>query len=167
MNYLFDGKPIYQWSDNMMKKLLIRLAVVSLSASLCACSSNGSSQENEDHGRMASAYNKSLAGNGGREPFGPTYAASGRPIGGSFTSSMDSVDRTKMSRALDKPVGNSTSWTNANTGITYTISPTKKVVINNNPYCREYNASAKSGNRERSYSGSACVGSDSNWQAVR
>ena len=92
---------------------------------------------------------------------------SGAPVGGSIEKSMDENDRTKLWHALDNAVGKPTHWVNSNTNIDYTAVPTEKVVIGGNPYCRKYTVSAiRNGNKEE-MNGTACVGDDSNWKAVK
>jgi surface antigen len=94
---------------------------------------------------------------------GTPTAASGERIG---LGSMDSSDKSKMSHALDKPLGKSTHWVNESTGVAYTVVPTGKVSINGNPYCRRYTTTSEKGDRKRENSGTACVGSDSNWESI-
>lgn len=92
--------------------------------------------------------------------------APGGSVGGSLSNSMDEFDKTKMFHALDKPLGKASEWTNQSTNIHYTVVPTEKVEINGNPFCRRYNVTAQRGGNSRQFSGTACVGADSNWQTV-
>lgn len=87
-------------------------------------------------------------------------------IGGSIEKSMDQDDKVKLSRALDKAPGKTTSWENGLTGITYSVTPTKKIVINDNPFCREYHTTATKGGQTKEITGTACVAADGNWHTI-
>lgn len=87
-------------------------------------------------------------------------------VGGHIALAMDSIDKSKLSHALDNPLGKSTTWTNQQTGTTFTVTPTQKVVLNENPFCRRYTVLAVKGDQTKQTQGTACVSSDSSWQAV-
>lgn len=91
----------------------------------------------------------------------------GALMGGSIGQSMDEIDRTKMSHALDKSPGKSTDWVNANTGTHYSITPLQKVSVQGNPYCRTYQAQAERGDNKQSFTGTACVATDGSWSEAR
>jgi len=89
--------------------------------------------------------------------------AGGAPI---TTASMNESDKSSMSHALDAPLGKSVQWTNTVTGFSYTVTPIKKIVIQENPFCREYGlVTVKDGDRE-AIRGTACVMKDGNWHKV-
>ena|SRR3990167_7749230 len=90
----------------------------------------------------------------------------GAPVGGSMENAMDNIDKTKMFRALDNPPGKVTQWVNANTGITYTVTPIRKTTVNGNRFCRQYRITMHSINKDNEIEGTACVASDGNWEAV-
>lgn len=80
--------------------------------------------------------------------------------------SMNANDQSRMSHGLDAALGKSDSWSNASTGYSYTVTPIKKVLINGNPFCREYGlVIVNNGNRE-AIRGTACVMTDGNWHRV-
>ncbi len=87
--------------------------------------------------------------------------------GGSIAApSMNDSDKSQMAHALDAPLGKSVQWTNGGTGYSYTVTPVRKVVINQNPFCREYGlVIVKDGNRE-AVRATACVTTDGNWHRV-
>ena len=91
---------------------------------------------------------------------------SGGDVGGSAVSSMDEIDRNKMFHALDNPPGKSTSWRNGNTGITYTVTPTKKVNVGGNQFCREYQVSKEVNSNVQNSTGTACVDKEGTWRSV-
>lgn len=80
--------------------------------------------------------------------------------------SMDELDKSKMSHALDSPPGKSTHWQNGATGIDYTVTPIKKIVVNGNPFCRQYQVLIQKGEYKRDMTGNACVTTDGTWHTV-
>lgn len=93
--------------------------------------------------------------------------AANEQIGGHLVLAMDTIDRSRLSHALDSPIGKPTTWTNKQSGTTYTVTPTEKVVLNENPYCRRYTVVTIRGSRTKTTTGTACVGNDSSWRSVR
>lgn len=87
-------------------------------------------------------------------------------VSGDVGGRMDAIDRSKLSHALDRPIGKATSWTNANTGVTYTVVPVRKVTVNGNSFCRQYEVRASRGESQKNLDGTACVASDGQWQSV-
>lgn len=96
-------------------------------------------------------------------PGGLTEATSNAPVGGSAENSMDEIDKSKLSRALDGGLGKATSWENANTGTTYTVVPTAKLTIGGNPFCRKYTVTKEKGTNKNEVNGTACVSTDGAW----
>jgi len=84
----------------------------------------------------------------------------------SIEKSMDTNDKVKMSKALDKAPGKTTEWTNEQTAITYTVTPIKKVVLNNNPFCREYETQISRRGNMNTVRGTACIAEDGNWHTI-
>lgn len=80
--------------------------------------------------------------------------------------SMDELDKSKMSHALDGAPGKATTWQNASSGITYTVTPTRKVVISGNPFCREYQVKIARGSNSRDVTATACVTTDGSWHTI-
>lgn len=135
-----------------MKKILFPFFIICIGANLVSCSN----VSNELFAPIQSMMKTT------KEPSKTTE----EHVGGSIGKGMDSVDKDKLSHALDKPLGKSTQWTNGVSGITYTVTPTKKVEINNNPFCREYSLKEEKGGKSRETNGTACVDANSNWAAV-
>ena len=156
-----------------MKTTAIRLLTLGAVIGLTACSSitsfyNGSEPPAPITNPTAEQLNSStiLDPNGNPIPVQPV-ATTGESLGGNVERSMDNNDRIKMSRALDKAPGGSTTWVNRATGISYTVTPVKKVVLNGNPYCRTYSMSATRGGQASNAGGTACIGQSGNWESVR
>ena len=97
-----------------MKKSMMKLIVIFAALSLSACAMNPFNS------------NKSSAGNSGTRLETATLSNSSEPVGGNIANDMDAADKSKLSRALDSAPGKVTTWNNPNTGITYTVIPTKK-----------------------------------------
>lgn len=88
------------------------------------------------------------------------------PLAGNIEGSMNSVDKSKLTHALDNGIGKPTHWVNPTTGIAYTVVPTKKMTIGDNPYCRQYTVTAEKDGASKDKTGTACVASDSSWRTV-
>lgn len=91
----------------------------------------------------------------------------GSMIGRQIGQSMDDVDRMRTAQALnDNRTGQSTSWTNPDTGETYTVTPTQTFEESGGP-CREFELDATVGGEPgQSVSGTACLQSDGSWKVV-
>lgn len=97
---------------------------------------------------------------------GAGMSSNGALVDGSVEKMMDSEDKVKLSRALDGAPGKSTSWDNYSTGYTYQVTPTKKITVDKNPFCREYSLIVSKGGSQRDVTGKACITSDGNWHTV-
>lgn len=153
-----------------MKKLILRTAAIIVTvSSMMACSDmsnmphfgmSGSSQTEKakNTGMMARTIDQS----GKATPVAVTMTG-GEEIG---LKSMNATDRNKMSRALDSATGKSTHWKNEATGMEFTVTPVKKIVINDNPFCREYTVLVVRGDRQKQVHGRACVTTDGSWHTI-
>lgn len=132
-------------------KVVSRVVLLCLSVILTACTMGPMG------GASDAASGQSVLGAG---------TVPGNPIGGSVAQSMDSFDRVKLNRALDKAPGTATNWVNENTGSSYSVTPIQKLTVNGNPLCRRYQViSVRAGNRQQT-TGTACVASDGAWSEV-
>lgn len=135
---------------------------------LTACSSDFLSAKNKTTGYPSVSSPSAGESTDGLNPVANVKSSGentgGGNIGGSIVNTMDGNDKVKLSRALDNAPGKSTQWKNSITGNNYTVTPTRKVNINNNPYCRTYQINAIVNNKEQSYSGTACISSQGSWQ---
>ncbi|RDI43352.1 RT0821/Lpp0805 family surface protein [Aquicella lusitana] len=144
-----------------MKPSSLKFALLFAAVTLTACSINPLYQpSSEDRATQAERAQAMTA-----DDQMPETASDGA-VGGSLETAMDVLDKTKMTRALDKPLGKSTEWENVSTGIRYTVVPTQKLTLNGNPFCRKYTITAAKGEKKRELQGTACVGDDGNWKAV-
>lgn len=156
------------WRSNM--KLLLNLIFILTSMNLTACTQNQYAKQYNFHHYTAPKVKNNTAID--PEPMadasGTMLAYNRRYSDDVGRYSMDSSDKSKLSHALDNPLGKSTTWTNENSGITYTVVPTKKVTISGNPFCREYTLTENRSGRTRESYGTACVDTKSSkWQSAR
>lgn len=141
-----------------MNKVVMQLTLLVASFGLAACSNNSFFEGSSKSQRADNA----MQGTGAT-----TQMASGQAVGGNISRTMDENDKSKLSHALDKPLGKPTQWVNQNTGTTYTVVPTEKLAINGNPYCRKYTLTALRGGNTHEVNGTACVAaSNSNWESI-
>lgn len=93
--------------------------------------------------------------------------ASDAPLStGNLARAMDANDKMKMSTALDKAIGKSTHWFNSRTNVGYTVTPVKKVNLNGNHLCRQYDTVMTIDHQDHSSSGTACISADGGWHSV-
>jgi surface antigen len=92
----------------------------------------------------------------------------GTSIGGAVEQAMDATDKSKMLHAMDKAPGKSTHWVNQHSQLEYTVTPTKKVRIQDKSYCRQYQMTAVNANgNEQNVQGIACIASDGDWHVLQ
>lgn len=149
-----------------MKKLALQVAILIAGGSLAACSSFDSWWGDNNAGVASRPVSQNQGNQASTEPV--SNPAAQKAVGGHAARGMDSIDRSKLWHALDKPIGKTTSWTNASSNMSYTVVSTEKVTINGNNFCRRYQVTATpiGGGNSRVTGGTACVGSDGNWEAV-
>lgn len=153
-------------------KNLVRGSLIVLSVSLTACTQDTSYYASNPIPNQNMRYVQTGANN---TPNAPQYAQ--KDLAGTELASadrattsnvgsriMDSNDKNKMSHALDNPLGKATTWVNPASGVTYTVTPTRKVTVNGNSFCRSYTTSAARGTQTRVTSGTACVDQTGVWQ---
>jgi len=75
-------------------------------------------------------------------------------ISSNFAQTMEDGDKAQLREAFENnPVGQSSSWKNDKTGVTYQVTPTKNVTYKGNEYCREYTMTDSKGAQKQ---GIAC-----------
>ena len=151
-----------------MKQLLKISFLLSISLGIASCSLNTynpfSQGGTSKAGKSTQGMAGHVAGTGNQEL--TSGGNENTVIAGNFEKSMDQIDKSKLSHALDSPLGKSTHWSNEITGINYTVVPTAKLTIADNPFCRKYTITAARKSSTQQINGTACVGSDGNWQAI-
>lgn len=88
----------------------------------------------------------------------------GAAIGSSVGRSMDEVDRMKAAQTLEhNRTGQPTSWHNPDSGVDYTVTPTRTYETSTGP-CREYTMDAEIGGKTEQVYGTACRQQDGSWK---
>ncbi len=152
--------------EQIMKLKLIALTVI-LSFFISACTEN----PNRDAGVATGAIVGGILGNQIGHGHGRAWATgigmlAGAYIGGNIGASMDRQDRLNSQRALESyPDNKASSWTNPNTGNSYTVTPTDTYETASGP-CREYTTKAMIGGKPETIYGKACRQADGSWQSV-
>jgi surface antigen len=150
-----------------MQKMIFQAVVAILAFTLAGCSDympNFSGQSSQQANNIAT---KPIVGSSVDQAGNQTNVNITMTGGGEISlKSMTSEDKNKMSRAMDAATGKSTQWTNSATGVSYTVTPIKKVVIEGNPFCRRYSVLVEQGNYKRDFGGTACVTTDGSWHTI-
>ncbi|HFD81258.1 MAG TPA: glycine zipper 2TM domain-containing protein [Gammaproteobacteria bacterium] len=88
----------------------------------------------------------------------------GAAIGGSIGRTMDEVDRMKTAQTLEAVrTGVPSTWRNPDTGIQYTVTPTRTTMTPSGP-CRDYTINALIEGRQETVRGTACRQPDGSWR---
>ena len=151
------------------RAILIPLAVSAITLPvLIGCETTTHAQQGQVIGGVLGGVIGSQVGDG----TGNTAAIiigtmAGSMIGRQIGQSMDDVDRMKTAQALNSNrTGQSTTWTNPDTGEQYTVTPTHTYEQAGGP-CREFELDATVGGEPgQSVSGTACLQSDGSWKVV-
>ncbi len=147
-------------------KLKILVALVA-STFLFACTQN----PNRDVGVATGAVIGGVLGNQIGKGSGRRWATglgmiAGAVIGGNIGARMDQQDRMYSQQALESSADNAPkSWTNPNSGNSYTVTPTNTYETASGP-CREYTTEAIIGGKPETVYGKACRQADGSWQSA-
>jgi surface antigen len=92
-------------------------------------------------------------------------------LGNNIGKGLDKTDRLEASRAGYRAFeynksGQSTSWSNPDSGNSGTVTPRPAYQTNNGQYCREYSQSINVGRNRETAVGTACRQSDGTWKVV-
>ena len=98
-------------------------------------------------------------------------ALAGGLVGGAIGDRMDAADRRESERAAQQafetaPTGQSTAWSNPDSGNQGTITPTRTFQSASNEYCREFQQTVIIGGVEEQAHGTACRQSNGSWRIV-
>ena len=87
-------------------------------------------------------------------------------VGGRIGENMDELDRRRASDALEtSPTGTPVAWQNPDSGVDYTMTPTRTYESTSGP-CRDYTTEAVIEGRPEVVHGTACRQSDGSWQTA-
>ncbi len=155
-----------------MKNFFVKFALLLLSISLVACSSNTQST-NTGIGAGTGAILGGLAGSAIGQGTGQIVAigvgaVAGALMGGYVGHNMDSSDKQTMNNAMDKNKPyQSTSWNNKTTGGKYKIRPTSTTMsYQNYTNCRKYHTAGAINGKKQHVDGIACRQTNGSWQPV-
>lgn len=146
-----------------MTKASLRLALLFLGMGLTACSSN---ILNSNQNKVAPSSGATVINAEGQQVSANINKPSNVAIGGAIASSMDEIDRGKLTHALDNAPGKATHWVSSASGTDYTVEPIKKATIAGNGLCRVYQLTAVKNGNKQEMTGTACVGPDGAWHEV-
>ncbi len=156
-----------------MKNMLVKLAILLMSVTLAACSTN-TQQENTGIGAVTGAVIGGVAGSAIGAGTGQVVAIGagaviGALVGGAVGHSMESSDTTQTYVVLEKnPTNRATHWTNTRTGATYTVVPTSgNMAMKGYAVCRKFRATVMMHGKKEHVYGVACRQTDGTWRAVR
>ena len=98
-------------------------------------------------------------------------AIAGGLIGGAIGDRMDAADRRESERAAQRafetaPSGQTTQWSNPDSGNHGTITPTRTFQTDSGQYCREFQQTVIIGGEEQQAHGTACRQPDGSWRIV-
>lgn len=145
-------------------KQMTQACIISLAAlTMTACATN------EGTGRVlggvaGAAAGSQVGGGSGRTLATVGGAILGAAIGGGIGARMDADDLNRTGRALENSrTGESTAWTNPDTGYRYDVTPTNTYESASGP-CREYTMLAVIEGRNETINGTACRQEDGTWR---
>ncbi len=148
-----------------MKKVVVGAVILSMGFGLTAC------QTKQESGTLLGAGTGALIGSqfgGGAGKLVAMVggAALGGYFGGKIGQSMDRQDQLNMQSAIvNTPVNQSASWTNDNSGTTYTVTPVRNYAQGDS-YCREYQTKVTVGGKVQNAYGNACRQPDGSWKMM-
>jgi surface antigen len=149
----------------MQIKALYLACAVTVALGMAACTNEQSGQV--IGGILGGAAGSQVGGGTGKTVATVAGTLAGVMIGGAVGRSMDDTDRLKAAHSLEYNRTNQpSSWHNPDTGIDYTVTPTRTYQTGGGQYCREYQTDViVGGKREQAY-GTACRQPDGSWQVV-
>lgn len=154
-----------------MKSVLTKLAVLALSFSLAACSTN-TQKENTTIGAVTGAVGGGLLGSlfgggTGKVVAVGVGAIAGGLLGGYVGHNMQSSDNANMDNCLNNaPAGKTKHWKNKSTGTRYSMTPGKQVTVAGYNYCRQYQTTVTMNGKSQVINGTACRGTNGQWQTI-
>jgi surface antigen len=151
------------------------LIVVAIAASLLtACESNqGTKQTIGGLGGavLGGLLGSQIGGGSGRLVAVGAGAVLGGLLGSSIGKSLDDTDKLMMERTTQASLehvqsGQTSTWSNPDSGHQGTVTPTKTYQEPSGQYCREYQQTVTVGNEQQEAYGTACRQPDGSWKIV-
>ncbi len=112
-----------------------------------------------------------VGGGSGRLVATGAGAVLGALVGSSIGKSLDDVDKLKMERTTQATLehvqtGQTSTWSNPDSGNSGTVTPTRTYQENSGEFCREYQQTIVVGGQEEEAFGTACRQPDGTWKIV-
>lgn len=155
-----------------MRKLMALATAGLMSLSVAACSSDAG--QKEQVGTLLGAGVGALAGSkigggGGRDIAIAAGALLGAGLGNQIGKSLDRADRLAIQQTTQRslesvPSGQTTSWTNPDSGNSGTVTPQPAYTNASGQYCREFQQTITVGGEQQSGYGTACRQPDGSWE---
>lgn len=154
-----------------MKSTLTKVAVLVMSISLAACSTN-TQKENTTIGAVTGAVGGGLVGSlfgggTGKVIAVGVGAVAGALLGGYVGHNMQSSDNMHMNNSLNNaPAGSTRQWTNKKTGAHYSMTTGQKVMVSGYNNCRQYQTTVTMSGKTQVINGTACRAKNGKWETV-
>lgn len=150
------------------------LIVAAMAASLLtACQTSGPKQTIGGLGGavLGGLLGSQVGGGSGRLVAVGAGAVLGGLLGSSIGKSLDDTDKLMMERTTQASLehvqtGQTSTWSNPDSGHAGTITPTKTYQEPGGQYCREYQQTVTVGNEQQEAYGTACRQPDGSWKIV-
>jgi surface antigen len=155
----------------VIKSLVILTVVGALSA--CADTTNQKQQAGTVVGGVLGGVLGSNVGSGKGKTAGTIAGVLlGAVLGGQVGKSMDDTDRMMAERTAQRtletsPVGQTSSWSNPDSGHSGTVTPTRTYRTTSGDDCRDYETSVYIDGQRETATGVACRQPDGTWQIQR
>ncbi len=147
------------------KALLAGVLILAVSLPSCATDQRQKEQAGMVIGGVLGGVLGTQIGKGhGRDIAIIAGVLAGAAIGGSVGRTMDEVDRMKTAQTLEGVrTGVSSTWKNPDTGVQYSVTPTRTYETTSGP-CREFTTEAIVGGKREKIYGTACRQADGSWK---
>ena len=149
-----------------IKYLVSILLAIMLAVIGCAAGDYGQREQSGMviGGILGGLLGTQVGGGHGRDAAIIAGALAGTAIGGAVGRSMDDVDRMRTAQTLETVrTGVPARWSNPDTGVDYTVVPTRTYDSAAGP-CREYTIDATVGGKREKVYGTACRQADGSWK---
>jgi surface antigen len=147
---------------------LVRASCLGTLISLLAACQNGINHEAAGTlvGGIAGGLLGSQVGGGSGKVLATVGGAIvGAVVGNSIGHHMDDVDQMKLTQTLERgQSGKTTTWTNPDEQVTYSVTPKRATLSNNGQPCREYTLHAIIGGKPKEVYGTACRDAAGDWK---
>lgn len=98
---------------------------------------------------------------------GTTVTSNTTAVSGSLGKSMDDSDHGRVNQTLEsQKTGQTTTWTNPNSNISYTMTPTRTFTSPSGQPCRDFTVSALINGQAQQVYGTACRVGNAKWQVI-